>query len=132
MKKIKNLLLIDDDYPTNFLHEIILKDSGLVENISSCTSVDDGIAFIKKSYEEGNSPELIFIDINIPAKNGFVFVEEFDNLDEAIKSKSIVLMFSTSQNPKDVKKSESYKTIKDMLIKPLDENIMKTLIEKFF
>lgn len=132
MKKLKNILLIDDDYPTNYLHEIILKETNLIENIHACTSVDSALVFLKEKFEEGNSPELIFIDINLPAKNGFNFVEEFDEFDEELKSKSIVLMFSTSQNPKDLERSKSFSTIKDMLIKPLNEEVMLTIIEKFF
>lgn len=132
MKKIKELLLIDDDYPTNYLHEIILKETGLIENIHAKTSVDEAIVFIKEKYEEGCSPELIFIDINLPAKNGFNFIEEFDELNEDLKSKSKVVMFSTSENPKDLEKSKSYDTIQQMLLKPLNEEIILSLVQKFF
>lgn len=33
MNKIKNLLLIDDDYLSNYLHQITIQESDLVENI---------------------------------------------------------------------------------------------------
>jgi len=132
VKRIKNILLIDDDYPTNYLHKIILMDTGHIDNIHDCTSVDDGINFLKEKFEENQSPELIFIDINLPAKNGFDFIEEFDALDSELKSKSIVIMFSTSENPRDLEKSKQYSTIQDMLLKPLNEEIIFYLIEKFF
>lgn len=132
MNKLKSILLIDDDYPTNFLHEIILKETGLVDNIDACTSVDDAIVFLKEKHAENASPQLIFIDINLPAKNGFQFVEEFDQLDKSIQEQSLIVMFSTSENPKDLERSKTYSSIKDILVKPLNEEIIKGLIDKFF
>lgn len=132
MKKLKHILLIDDDYPTNFLHEIILKETGLVENIDACTSVDKAIEHIIEKDKIDESPELIFIDINLPAKNGFQFVEEFDQLEQSLKDKSTIIMFSTSENPSDIQKSKSYSSIKDIMVKPLSESILSTIIEKFF
>lgn len=132
MKKIERILLIDDDYPTNFLHEIIIKETGLVDKIDACTSVDDAIVFLQDKHRSGESPQLIFIDINLPAKNGFQFIEEYDQLDAALKEKSTIVMFSTSENPKDLEKSKTYSSIKDILVKPLNEDIIKGLLDKFF
>jgi len=131
MKKIQNILLIDDDFPTNYLHEIYLKDSGLVENVHSKLDTDEAIEFLKIAHEEDRSPELIFIDINLPGKDGFDFINDFDMLDEAIKTKSKVIMCSTSNNPKDVAKTKSYSTIQEIITKPLTAEKFIPLAEKY-
>lgn len=132
LKKLKTILLIDDDYPTNFLHEIVLKDSGRVENIEAKMTADLGMAYLKESFEKNDSPELIFLDINLPAKDGFEFMEEYELLPDDIKSKSKIIMFSTSQNPQDIQKSKTYPSIEDIIVKPITEEIINSIINNYF
>jgi len=132
MKKLKNILLIDDDYPTNFLHEIILTDSGRVENIEAKLTADLGMAYLHEAFEKDISPELIFLDINLPAKNGFEFMDEYELLPEEIKSKSQIIMFSTSENPSDIQRSKTYPSIKEIIVKPISEEIINGIINNYF
>lgn len=131
MEKIQNILLIDDDFPTNYLHEIYLKDSGKVENIHIKNSAVEGLDFIKEAFEKNISPTFIFIDINLPEKNGFEFVDEFNNLSEDLKSKSHIIMCTTSQSPKDVDKANEIESIKSIVVKPLTAEKFEALIERF-
>jgi len=59
-------MLLDDDYATNVYHEIIIKDEKIVEDLVICTSVDEAIDKLSKM---STTPELIFLDMNLPVKN---------------------------------------------------------------
>lgn len=87
-KKVKCILLIDDDEPTNFLHKIVISDSGRAEKVVEVQSGFEALDYLEK-MEDGKypQPDLIFLDINMPAMNGWEFLEEYDKLDEGKKVK---------------------------------------------
>lgn len=132
MKVLKKVLLIDDDYATNYLHELFLEESGRTEEILVAKSVDEALDIIRKCVEEKSMPEIIFLDINLPARNGWEFIEEYESMINDRNLESLVVMLSTSENPKDLEKSKDYKLIKEYKIKPLSVEIINELVDKYF
>lgn len=49
-------------------------------------------------------PEVIFLDLNMPKKNGFDCLEEIRKLKGAIREVKVI-MFSTSSDPQDIEKA---------------------------
>lgn len=61
------------------------------------------IKFIEHYVTHGNKfPELVFLDLNIPAMNGFDFLEEMKKRN-LLKNLSVVI-YSTSSSEKDIEK----------------------------
>ncbi len=74
----------------------------------------------------GNGPDLIFLDINMPVMNGFEFLAEVQK--EKLCPNAKIVMLSSSINPSDKQKSESFPQVIDYIIKPLTtEKIMQSL-----
>ncbi len=117
---IKKVLLIDDDLPTNIYHRIILQDSALVEEIVDCLGVDEAMAILKSDQEP---PDIIFLDINMPMKTGWDFLEEYSTLDASKRAKRIV-MLSTTKMPMDLERANKNFLVSTFFLKPLTiENI---------
>ncbi len=93
----KQILLIDDDADE---HELFSGALGTIGNFSliSAFGTDESLRVLQTS-----KPDLIFLDINMPAKNGFICLQEIK------KSPQFggipVQMYSTSTNEKDVQKA---------------------------
>ncbi|MDB5272229.1 MAG: Two-component response regulator [Chitinophagaceae bacterium] len=137
MKKINCILLIDDNPADNEFHAIKIKKADVCQRVESATSGLKALEYIKKSGEPGQSetypkPDLIFLDINMPGMNGFEFLEEYNKLDEKLKSKVVIIMLTTSLNPDDEKRALNNKDVTEFQHKPLSVEILKETIEKFF
>jgi len=69
---MNKILLIDDDVPTNFYNQYILKKHSNNCEIIVKTNGSEALEYLKKAA----LPHLIFLDINMPVMNGFEFLEE--------------------------------------------------------
>lgn len=133
--KLNCVLIIDDDEPTNFLTQMILEESGCTNHIKIVQSGQEALDYLIKS-ETGNnaglypSPDLIFLDINMPAMDGWEFLEEYKNLN--VTSRIIVIMLTTSLFPEDKVKAEKMPEISGFENKPLTDEKLHQVLEKYF
>jgi CheY-like chemotaxis protein len=132
-KKLKCVLLIDDDKSANFLHKFVINKTGLVEKIVDVQSGEEGLEFLRQK-EDSKYPktDLIFLDINMPGMTGWDFLEEYNKLDESLKGKIMIIMLSTSDNPEDKEKASKIRTVHDFLNKPLTVERFTKIVEHFF
>jgi CheY-like chemotaxis protein len=72
-------------------------------------------------------PEVIFLDINMPIMDGFQFIEEFDKLAKEFKSRSKIVMLTTSVNPTDIERSQKNNYIVKYINKPLTQEMLTSL-----
>lgn len=133
MKKLHTILLIDDDFATNFLHKMILEKENCAENIIAKQSAKEALEYLKSNIEEGHPhPELIFLDINMPGMNGWDFLEEYQKIDKEHKVEKIVIMLTTSLDPLDRKKAESIEQVTEFKSKPLTNSALKQVLKSNF
>ena len=125
-KKLNHILLIDDDNDNNFIHKLIIEDSGVQADIYSVVSVPDAIQYL----QSGGNPDLIFLDINMPVLNGWDFINQYNNLPD--KQNSIIVMLTSSMNVSDEKKALSISEITEYKTKPLTPPIVKEVLHKYF
>lgn len=111
---IKAVIVEDSRLARNELKELI-KEYGNIELIGEAENVDDGIALIQEKR-----PDLLFLDINMPEKDGFQLLEE---LDEAP-----MVIFTTAFDEYAIKSFE-YNAL-DYLLKPISPSRFATAIEK--
>lgn len=129
-KKIK-ILFIDDDKATNFLNKHIAKSSSIIDSIYLMHSGFEAITFLKNCLTDNTKkPNLIFLDINMPAMNGWEFLEQFYALDEDLINEINVIILSSSDDPRDLNKFENNKKLSDFLRKPLNKEALETVLTK--
>jgi CheY-like chemotaxis protein len=132
-KKLKTVLLIDDDEGTNFIHEFVIKNSNCAEEVCSVQSGSEALNYLKAMGEKNlPQPDLIFLDINMPGMNGWEFLKKYDELNQIKKESIVVVMLTTSLNPDDEKMAKSIPSISGFKNKPLTTETIEEVIEDFF
>jgi CheY-like chemotaxis protein len=134
--KLNCVLVIDDDEPTNFFTQMILEESGCTNHIKVMQSGQEALDYLAKSKQAGSdassypSPDLILLDINMPAMDGWEFLDEYKKLD--VESRIIVVMLTTSLFPEDKLRAERIPEISGFENKPLTEEKLTAVLEKYF
>ena len=138
MRKLSGILLIDDDDTTNFLNQRLPERMQVTENIR--TSVNGKQAFdylynvSNNNYELSDrnyfQPELIFLDINMPAMDGFEMLDLYERLSHGFRKNIVLAVLTTSSHPQDT--ASARKDQAEYLAKPLTADKVNQLIEKHF
>ncbi len=130
-KKLDCILLIDDDEPTNYLNELILRDVDCAEHIEVAQTGDEALEYLEHAVPDEHAPvpELIFLDINMPAMDGWEFLDRYDKFDP---EQVVVVMLTTSLNPEDEQRAQSRSNIKCFVHKPLTKDKVEDILNKFF
>ncbi len=135
------ILLIDDSDADNFYHRFIIERTGVPYDVHSTEGSIEGYDYLSKSLSlPDNSqypmPRIIFLDINMPAINGFELLTKFRELPDPWGRKEgiKIFMLTGSLNPDDRARAaaEYSDLITDFRIKPLSEVVVKTLVQEYF
>lgn len=126
--RCKKALLVDDNEIDNFINERILNSSGFAEEVIVKNSSDAAIEFLRQ-FASGteNLPKFVFLDLNMPVKDGFAFLEDFKNLDEAVKNNCKVIVLSSSISPEDINKASANPYVLKYINKPLSEKYLEAV-----
>jgi CheY-like chemotaxis protein len=103
MSKVKNIFLAEDDEDDVVIFIEILSDIAKDINVTVAVNGNELINLLKKSEI---LPEVIFLDVNMPLKNGFQCLQEIKASEEWKGIKTIV--YSTSAQPQQIEKAYQY------------------------
>lgn len=129
-KKLNCILLIDDNSADNYFHQIVIRQMNITERIAVVTDGVEAMEFLENDPD--GPPDLIFLDINMPRMNGWEFLEKYKHLDPKKKSKTVIVMLTTSAHPKDLEKAKELEEVKGYNVKPLSEEMLQEILEKHF
>ncbi len=131
-RKLNCILLIDDDEPTNYLNELIIQEAGVSHSVISVQSAKQGLEILRgEGHIQLCNPDLIFLDINMPAMNGWEFIDHYKQMNR-LQSSKVIVMLTSSINRDDELRASTINEIADYMNKPLSEVVLEELIDKHF
>ncbi|MCD9020125.1 response regulator [Parachryseolinea silvisoli] len=131
MKKLRCIMLIDDNPDDNFFHQRVIKKADAAEVVIAENSGMGALEYLKlKKDHPQEHPDLIFLDINMPGMNGWEFLEEYEKLDKDLQSRVIIVMLTTSENPDD--RMKAMNIVPEFRTKPLTKEMLEEIINKYF
>jgi CheY-like chemotaxis protein len=121
-KTIDLVLLVDDNDTDNFISKRIIEITKFARRVEVKSSGKGALDYLKQHQNEPeNIPNLIFLDINMPIVDGFVFLYEFEKFNELVRSKCKVIILSSSDNKRDIDKIVNNNHVIKFITKPLTE-----------
>ncbi len=116
---MKKIMLVDDVEISNFIMR------KMIEKVSADYEIYDYI-YPSKAIADLNqiNPDIIFLDLNMPGMDGWQFLEFMKENNVSLP----VYILTSSTSELDLQKSQNYNNVRDFLIKPLNANKLKTIL----
>ena len=134
-KKLSCILLIDDDEPTNFINRMIIEEAGCASQVKIMQGGQEALDYLTncgKSAGGYSCPDLILLDVNMPAMDGWEFLAQYKELAKGQKAEIVVVMLTTSLNPDDQIRAGNIPEISGFRNKPLTADMLRQILADFF
>lgn len=115
-----NVLLVDDDATFRFIVQTICNKSGLAQVVQESLNGRDAIDYIKENMQEdGNLPDLVLLDLNMPVMDGWEFLDRLPKIVNGRMAELPVVILTSSINTQDRERAQKYPFVKGVFSKPL-------------
>jgi CheY-like chemotaxis protein len=130
VKKIPLIGIIDDDTIYQFILTSMINKNKLAENILSFSDGEKAIQyFVNNKTNSEKIPDILFLDVNMPIMDGWMFIEEYARIKKEIIKKTTIYMLSSSVNPIDIERAGKISEIFDYIIKPIKPEEVKRIFD---
>lgn len=119
------VMMVDDNDNDLLFTRLILQRCGVGYDILGFERAAQALDHLRDTPSHGVS--IILLDINMPAMNGFEFLEAFEALTPAQQGGAVVLMLSSSSDPTDRERAARHASVKGYLTKPLERQVAAAL-----
>jgi CheY-like chemotaxis protein len=117
---ISSVLLVDDNPATNNFNQLLLKKFGFCNDIKIVENGKKAIDYLN-DLDEGNYPNVIFLDLNMPVMNGKEFLELLEEMICVHTHDIKIILLSTSTNLNDLTLAQTFKSVVSYVKKPLNK-----------
>jgi len=131
MKKLNQVLIVDDDEVNNVFCKIVIEHLGISGDVHYCMSGPEALDYLQECISTGMPiPDLILLDINMPFMDGFEFLDTYHELGYDRDLPTKISMLSSSDVEKDISAALKYNGVIDYVTKPLSEDALNRLLYK--
>jgi len=120
MVKIKKVAVIDDDQVFQLIIKKQIEMKQIQCEIMSFYNGQEAIDFFEANVDaEEKWPDLVMLDVNMPVKNGWDFLEDYKFLPERLREKVKLYMVTSSVIQSDIDRANGNKNITSFVSKPI-------------
>lgn len=125
------IALVDDDKIFQITASKTIKAANLTDKILQFENGEEALDFLKDHARDSeNLPDYIFLDINMPYVDGWMFMEDFADLKTNLSKTIFIYMVSSSIDPRDMDRARKNADIREYVIKPVTREKFIELLQK--
>ena len=127
-----SFIVIDDTELDQFIAKKMIQHADTSFEVKAFYEAASALDYIKSEGEllKDQSLTMIILDLYMPGMNGYKFLDAFEELDPAIQDKYYIVGLTSSHEPADLNRINSYKCAKGMLSKPLIAEDLSAIIRR--
>ncbi|WP_066505001.1 two-component system response regulator [Rufibacter sp. DG15C] len=111
--------LIDDDHISIFITAQTLRLENFSEDIQTFHSAEDALDKLVGATGIKESPQVIFLDLNMPGMNGWEFLDTIKPYENQLLNTCRIYILTSSLDFTDTKRIKDYPLVADLLHKPI-------------
>ena len=120
-----DVLIIDDNQIDAFVCQRLLETANIVDTTNWLPSAKEGLDYI--GQPDNRSPKLIFLDLQMPIKDGFYFLEQYNKKYAGQSETPLIIVLTSYINDQITAKINAYPFVFRVIEKPLDINVISDL-----
>jgi CheY-like chemotaxis protein len=126
--KVDLVMLVDDNDTDNFISKRIIEITKFAKQVEVKNSGKSALEYLEREQNNPERlPDIIFLDINMPIVDGFVFLFEFEMFPDEVKNKCKIVILSSSDNKRDIEKIVDNEYVVKFVTKPLTEQALNDI-----
>jgi CheY-like chemotaxis protein len=128
---VPTIAIIDDDKIFQLTASKTIISTQVTDKILQFENGEDALKFIKSNLSDpGLLPDYIFLDINMPFIDGWMFLEDFGAIKSQVTKSITIYMVSSSIDPRDIARAKSNLFVSDYVIKPVTREKFIELLKR--
>ena len=132
-RKLPFILLVEDNMANIFLQKRIINKLDCADKVTVVRTGTEAYELVKQlAVDPPSLPDLIFLDINLPAMNGWEFMELYDQLNIPVDKRPVILILTHSGYSKDKRQAGQMKGVNGFYNKPLTVPLLEDIFKKHF
>lgn len=124
------IVILDDDSTTNLLTSMILDDMGLTNQYHIMDNGWRALEYLESCQKNNEFPGYILVDLKMPVMDGFEFLSYYEQRFWKSNSCTKVLVLTSSVSERDRTRVMEFKSVSNLLNKPLTEEMINKSILK--
>lgn len=117
-ESVELVVLIDDSDIDLFVQRRFIELSGFAKRVVTFRSSREALGYLSDPGLK-ETPDLIFLDLNMPEIDGFAFLEQYNRQVQGVPAHTIILTSSSSSLDRD--RAATFENVVGFLSKPLTE-----------
>ncbi len=130
MGKLERACIIDDDPIHQYGMKILLKKVDFSNEVMVFHNGQEAIdALLDLLGSGGQLPSVIFLDLNMPIKDGWGFLDDFVKIPHHSREQVTIYVVSSSITSADRVRAEQYEIVSNYIIKPVEEYQLRDILK---
>lgn len=122
-----HVMLVDDEDDYHLITRMMLRKAGFNGRFSAFLDPASAMEHLRHGCDR---PDVLLVDINMPATNGFEFLLQCGQEDLLANGHTTVVMCSSSNRPMDMEMAKQLPGIHEYIEKPLTTDQFNRIIEE--